>query len=264
VDAFSCGSVRGCLDTLLPTGALSGAFGGRASRACRHTVINRHGHRTCLAPSESGAAEAGTEGRLREHSVRRGHEHMFPGWRRRPRLQRIATLREPRGCGETRQTRGVQVAVPLRAWRFDSSQPHRWVVHPRPTVEAAPATNNWHLHYRHRARLAIPRSTVRDWLVGPIPRRAIGGSRKRCAGDHNFAELPAEYAHLLGLYLGDGCISAGPRAVYKLRIVLDLKYPGIIERDMLGVHWTTAGNYTIYVSRKADVATLDQFIGPKR
>lgn len=76
---------------------------------------------------------------------------MFPGWRRRPRLQRIATLREPRGCGETRQTRGVQVAVPLRAWRFDSSQPHRWVVHPRPTVEAAPASNNWHLHYRHRA-----------------------------------------------------------------------------------------------------------------
>lgn len=34
--------------------------------------------------------------------------------------------------------------------------------------------------------------------------------------------------------------------------------------DMLGVHWTTAGNYTIYVSRKADVATLDQFIGSKR
>ena len=34
--------------------------------------------------------------------------------------------------------------------------------------------------------------------------------------------------HLLGLYLGDGCISAHARGVYRLRIVLDVKYPGII------------------------------------
>jgi Homeodomain-like domain-containing protein len=33
--------------------------------------------------------------------------------------------------------------------------------------------------------------------------------------------------------------------------------------DRLGVHWTRAKN-TIYVSRKADVATLDEFIGPKQ
>jgi len=31
----------------------------------------------------------------------------------------------------------------------------------------------------------------------------------------------------------------------------------------LGIHWTTSGLYTVYVSRKADVATLDAFIGPK-
>ena len=33
--------------------------------------------------------------------------------------------------------------------------------------------------------------------------------------------------------------------------------------ELIGVHWTEAGN-TIYVSRKADVARLDEFIGPKR
>jgi hypothetical protein len=33
--------------------------------------------------------------------------------------------------------------------------------------------------------------------------------------------------------------------------------------DVMGVRWTEAPN-TIYVSRKADVATLDRFIGPKR
>jgi hypothetical protein len=34
--------------------------------------------------------------------------------------------------------------------------------------------------------------------------------------------------------------------------------------DRFGVHWTSSGQRTIYVSRKADVARLDEFIGPKR
>ena len=34
--------------------------------------------------------------------------------------------------------------------------------------------------------------------------------------------------------------------------------------EKLGVRWTSAGRFTIYVSRKADVAILDSFIGPKR
>lgn len=42
--------------------------------------------------------------------------------------------------------------------------------------------------------------------------------------------LPAPaYSYLLGLYLGDGCISRC-RRVWRLRITLDDKYPGIIER----------------------------------
>lgn len=39
---------------------------------------------------------------------------------------------------------------------------------------------------------------------------------------------PEDYAELLGLYLGDGCIS-GARRTYRLRIALDLKHPRIIE-----------------------------------
>jgi hypothetical protein len=34
--------------------------------------------------------------------------------------------------------------------------------------------------------------------------------------------------------------------------------------DQLEVGWTSAPPKTIYVSRKADVARLDEFIGPKR
>ena len=72
----------------------------------------------------------------------------------------------------------------------------------------------------------IPRCTVRDWRCRPQlrPRYSRGSP---CA--HDFSHLPARsYSYLLGLYLGDGCISRHPRA-WRLRIVLDDKYPGIIE-----------------------------------
>jgi hypothetical protein len=190
---------------------------------------------------------------------------------------------------------------------------------------------------------------------------------------HDFTALPASYVYLLGLYLGDGCISRHPRNVYRLRITLDVAYPGIIAAaldavravkgghvsvkrrpvqrcvdvsaywkswpcllpqhglgkkqdrqimlsdwqlplvsrwpdellrglihsdghrfmntgrgswtcprygfdqvsddiraifchacDLMDLHWTRSGKHTVYVSRKADVAKLDQFIGPKR
>ena len=34
--------------------------------------------------------------------------------------------------------------------------------------------------------------------------------------------------------------------------------------ELLGLRWTAAGERTIYVSRKDDVALLDLFVGPKR
>jgi hypothetical protein len=84
-------------------------------------------------------------------------------------------------------------------------------------------------------RTGVPRGTVRDWVAGSAPRRATGhgvGSMpcKTCGGlAHRFGDLPPEYVYLLGLYLGDGCISAYRRGVYKLRIDLDIRYPGIID-----------------------------------
>jgi hypothetical protein len=214
------------------------------------------------------------------------------------------------------------------------------------------------------------------------PRLSINPACTQCGHTaHDFGDLPAAYVYLLGLYLGDGCISRHPRDVYRLRIFLDLRYPQIIEDcaaamqtimptskvhsglrysnytespdpsnvevssfskawpclfpqhgpgrkherairltdwqlvlvarrpdlllrglihsdgcrfqntgrgnwscprygfsnrsedikrifcdacDLLRVHWTRAGTKAIYVSRKADVARLDEFIGPKR
>lgn len=211
----------------------------------------------------------------------------------------------------------------------------------------------------------VPRRTVADWLAGRTPHRATTDLTPWTVPQG----AEGAYVHLLGLYLGDGCLSAHPRGVYKLRITLDAVYPGIIEEctasmravigtsvrgwprpyndvevyayskrwpqvfpqhgpgkkherpialerwqtdlilqdprwllrgliqsdgcrflntgrnwcharysffnysddiraifchacDLLGVRWTTAPR-TVYVSRKADVALLDEFIGPK-
>jgi hypothetical protein len=79
-------------------------------------------------------------------------------------------------------------------------------------------------------RTGGPRETVRDWLADRVP----GASRAwatcpRCELVHTqVLTTPTAYAYLLGLYLGDGCVSTHPRGVHKLRISLDAAYPGIV------------------------------------
>ena len=85
-------------------------------------------------------------------------------------------------------------------------------------------------------RTLIPRSTVREWRIrlrdGPRS-RAQSGCGVCGHAAHDPAALPAhEYAYLLGLYLGDGCLSATHRGVYRLRITLDLRYQGIVLECM--------------------------------
>ncbi len=83
------------------------------------------------------------------------------------------------------------------------------------------------------ARLTgVSRSSVRGWLAGDTPHSAggAGSGCSRCGGDaHNPESVAAQYAYLLGMYLGDGCIATHPRGVYKLRLSLDASYPSIIE-----------------------------------
>lgn len=86
-------------------------------------------------------------------------------------------------------------------------------------------------------RLGVPAGTVRDWFAGNVPRHArdlidteVQPPCPRCGLDrHHVATLPREYAYLLGLYLGDGSIARHPRGVHRLRIFLDLDYPGIVS-----------------------------------
>ena len=249
-----------------------------------------------------------------------------------------------------------------------------FVAHPLRTVHRALELADRGLSATDVARaLRIPRSTARDWLAGLLPTALRDEARCPVCGErpHAFGELGERYAYLLGMYLGDGNLAVHPRGVHKLRVALDVKYPGIISEtraaiaavrprnsvrvrrcagnwvevysyakawpcllpqhgagakhlrpielapwqyralleapeallrglihsdgcrftntgrggwsnpryrfdnrsadirrifcdtcELLGVAWTTSGD-TIYVSRKADVAKLDVFIGPK-
>src|SRR3954464_7093273 len=70
----------------------------------------------------------------------------------------------------------------------------------------------------------IPRPTVREWRRRPPNRLRRPGASSPCGVLHDFSALPeSAYSYLLGLYLGDGCISRA-RRVWRLRIVLDFKY----------------------------------------
>jgi hypothetical protein len=79
----------------------------------------------------------------------------------------------------------------------------------------------------------IPRSTVRNWRKHP--RR---GPQRPGAPAPWRPSRPAEYAYLLGLYLGDGCLD--PRGS-PLMISLDARYQGIVASAQEAIEATVPG-----------------------
>lgn len=80
-------------------------------------------------------------------------------------------------------------------------------------------------------QLGVSRAAIRDWLRNPEPT-----PNSRTDVPDVKALDPWAYAHLLGLYLGDGHIAAMRRGVYQLRITCDDKYPRIIAEASLSMH----------------------------
>jgi hypothetical protein len=81
--------------------------------------------------------------------------------------------------------------------------------------------------------IGIPRATIRDWRRPTyVPRNRAPRLPETCPRCWQAAKpirfTSEDYAELLGLYLGDGSISQHART-HRLRIVLDDKYPGIIN-----------------------------------
>jgi hypothetical protein len=77
----------------------------------------------------------------------------------------------------------------------------------------------------------IQRSTLRDWRDHPEKLASCQASRPRCEISRSLPVPGGSYAYLLGLYLGDGCISrAGDsrKGVWVLRIMCADAWPGLL------------------------------------
>jgi hypothetical protein len=78
-------------------------------------------------------------------------------------------------------------------------------------------------------RLGIPRTTVRDWRRPRYVPRPTRPDCLRCWRASRPVRFDAaDYAELLGLYLGDGHISVLPRT-QRLRLFLDARYARIVD-----------------------------------
>jgi hypothetical protein len=81
---------------------------------------------------------------------------------------------------------------------------------------------------------------LRDWREHPVSVNSRSVC-PRCKPNPALPEPQADYAYLLGLYLGDGCISRGgarDKDVWKLRIACADAWPGLIQecaRAMIAV-----------------------------
>ena len=100
----------------------------------------------------------------------------------------------------------------------------------------------------------VPRRTVRSWLSGQVPdagRRRQAGSCFRCGGGRFSIPgmLGVAYAQLLGLYLGDGTVSAHSKGVYRLRICLDRAYPAIVGECAALISVVVPGNTVTVIHR---------------
>ncbi|MFH7596216.1 transcriptional regulator [Streptomyces racemochromogenes] len=95
----------------------------------------------------------------------------------------------------------------------------------------------------------ISRAAIRSWLtrIEPLPRLNQSAPCSRPADG-------AAYAYLLGLYLGDGCISEHPRGGHHLRIVCDNGWPGLIEQCRAAVLSVRPTDKVYVVQRQGCVA----------
>jgi hypothetical protein len=102
------------------------------------------------------------------------------------------------------------------------------------------------------ARLSgIPRSTIRDWLESRVPAEGAESCQRCGHAVHDFGALPeADYALLLGFYLGDGTISRARKGIYALRIFNDNRYPAVTAESALAMVAVMPRNRVQFVQRR--------------
>ncbi|MFD8387179.1 transcriptional regulator [Streptomyces sp. NPDC059679] len=101
----------------------------------------------------------------------------------------------------------------------------------------------------------ISRAAIRAWQIRiePLSPASRGDACPRCAPEPQLPEEPAAYAYLLGLYLGDGCVSRLKKGVYLLRIACADAWPGLIDACAAAVRAVRPDNSVCRVQRQGCV-----------
>ena len=104
----------------------------------------------------------------------------------------------------------------------------------------------------------VSRATLREWR--DHPGSDDGRARcPRCAESPRLPEPSADYAYLLGLYLGDGCVSVGgapAKGVWKLRVICCDAWPGVMEECCQAIQAVRPGNKVVMVRKQGCTEVL--------
>ncbi len=98
----------------------------------------------------------------------------------------------------------------------------------------------------------FPRSTVRYW--SRIDHRPAQLSRPDYTGWRPAFEANASYSYLLGLYLGDGCLTRSGKRRHRLVLTLDRWYPRIIDEAGRAIESLFAGVHVCHNKRPGCIA----------
>ncbi|NEB90763.1 helix-turn-helix domain-containing protein [Streptomyces bauhiniae] len=96
--------------------------------------------------------------------------------------------------------------------------------------------------------IGISRAAIRSWRIRSIPLRTI--DCPRCQAVPEPPRNPTAYAYLLGLYLGDGCVSPLQRGVHSLRIACAEAWPGLIDACAEAMRSVMPGNKVCQVRQQ--------------
>jgi hypothetical protein len=100
-------------------------------------------------------------------------------------------------------------------------------------------------------RTAIPRSTISAWRHG----RGSTYHERLSSAVPSWRPVDAQrYSYLLGIYLGDGCVSVAPGGAATLVVSLDGGYPDVVaevERAMSGTFGVPVRRHAVQGSRVA-------------
>jgi hypothetical protein len=105
----------------------------------------------------------------------------------------------------------------------------------------------------------ISRAALREWRNYPQTARSSRTSCPRCSDTPTLPAQSADYAYLLGLYLGDGCISpAGDPAkgVWKLRVICCDARPGLIGECARAMRAVRPGNKVMTTQKEGCTEVL--------